>query len=400
MQTSLLDFKKNSATNEFPNSFASYVKEGGDIFFWPQGGFHLVTNAEMAKTVLTSKSFSADRSQFFISRMPNLDLRLIGDFFGVVQKMMVMSDGKKHIQMRQAAALGFEEHIIARFKSQVEQTVHALLTEAFAHKEFDFMEKIAKKLPSTVLADLFSIPNEDREDFLRWSNNMTAFFGGASQYRNEDGIEVNKSAVALRTYFLNLIEKRRQKPGSDYISLLIQGQKRFDLSDDEVVSQAIMMLVAGQVTTTDQLGNILYLLLEHEVQDDLRLNPALINNAIEEAKRFDPAVTFLFRCAIEDTSFANHQIKKGDTVFISTHAVNRENSDEFNFDITRTPKKHFAYGHGPHYCIGASFGRLQMNTLFEQMFSKFPKLKLGSEVKRDHYSLSFSGFEKLMVVVQ
>src|SRR5690606_24141040 len=170
-------------------------------------------------------------------------LRLIGDFFGVVQKMMVMSDGKKHIQMRQAAALGFEEHIIARFKSQVEQTVNALLTEAFAHNEFDFMDKIAKKLPSTVLADLFSIPLEDREDFLRWSNNMTAFFGGASQYRNEDGIEVNKSAIALRTYFLNLIEKRRQQPGSDYISLLIQGQKRFDLSDEEVVSQAIMMLV-------------------------------------------------------------------------------------------------------------------------------------------------------------
>src|SRR5690606_27777998 len=110
-------------------------------------------------------------------RMPNLDLPLIKDFFSVVQKMMVMSDGKKHIQMRQAAALGFEDHIIERFRLKVESTVDALLSEAFSEGKFDFMEKIANKLPSTVLADLFSIPLSDREHFLKWSNNMTAFFG-------------------------------------------------------------------------------------------------------------------------------------------------------------------------------------------------------------------------------
>lgn len=400
MEMSLLDFKKSTTTKDFPNAFANYVKQGGDAYFWKAGGFHIVTNTELAKQVLTSPSFSADRGQFFISRMPNLDLPLIKDFFSVVQKMMVMSDGKKHIQMRQAAAVGFEDHIIERFKQKVESTVDTLLAEAFVDSKFDFMERIANKLPSTVLADLFSIPDEDREHFLKWSNNMTAFFGGASQYRNEDGIEVNKSALALKNYFQKLLAQRRQSPGEDYISLLLVGQKRFDLTDDEVISQAIMMLVAGQVTTTDQLGNILFQFLSNEgLQKNLRTNLDLIPKAIEEAKRFDPAVTFLFRVATTDIDLGTHQVKAGETVFISNHAINRNESNSDLFDLERGNNKHFAYGHGSHYCIGANFGRMQMKILFERMLSKFAPLKLGINVERDHYSLSFSGFKKLEVEV-
>ena len=89
---SFLDFKRESDSKTFPQDFTNYIKSKGDIYFWPQGGFHVVTQAELAKEVLDSKTFSADRSSFFISRMPNIDLRLLQDFFGVVSKMMVMSD--------------------------------------------------------------------------------------------------------------------------------------------------------------------------------------------------------------------------------------------------------------------------------------------------------------------
>jgi cytochrome P450 len=120
---SFLDFKRESNSKTFPEDFTSYIKSKGDIYFWPQGDFHVVTQVGLAKEILDSKAFSADRSSFFISRIPNIDLRLLQDFFGVVSKMMVMSDDKAHLLRKRMAAVGFEDHIIERFKFKLEETI-------------------------------------------------------------------------------------------------------------------------------------------------------------------------------------------------------------------------------------------------------------------------------------
>lgn len=401
--TSFLDFKKASATAEFPEAFARYVTSFGRVYFWEKGGFHVVTNAEDARFVLTSPAFSADRGGFFISRMPNMDLSLIQDFFGIVRKMMVMSDDQDHIRKRQLAAGGFEDHILERFAATVRGTVKRLVAEAKAQGEIEFVEAIAKKLPSTVLADLFSIPESDRAEFHRASNIMTGFFGGASQYRNEDGIEVNAAAKSLRTYFERLIVERRARPGGDYVSILLRAQAQMGLSDDDLISQLIMMLVAGQVTTTDQICNIMFLLAQRpDLQRELRATPALIGNGLEELKRMDPAVTFIFRVARAETQIGDQPIKPGDVIFISTHAVNRDlPASELPHEIKLDRKaQHFAYGHGPHHCIGAKLGRLEIRLLFEELLSELGEFRLAGAAERDHYSLSFSGFTRLPLSVE
>lgn len=397
---SFLDFKKEAAVHAFPDAFSSYARSFGDIYFWEKGNFHVITKANLAREVLTSPKFSADRGGFFISRMPNMDLSLIGDFFGVVKRMMVMSDDDDHARKRKLAATGFEDHILERFTKVLQKTVKTLVDEVENKKSFDFAEEIAKKLPSTVLADLLSIPLSDRENFFTWSGTMTGFFGGASQYRNEDGIEVNHAAKSLRTYFENLLQERRRNPGEDYISILLKVQGMTGMSDEDLVAQIMMMLVAGQVTTTDQINNIMFLLLQRpELQKQLKENPELIMPAVEECKRLDPAVTFIFRVAREEHTLGGQPIKNGDVIFISTHCVNRdelEDADAFNLN---RKAQHFAYGHGSHYCLGAKLGRLEMKLLFEEMFKRLPVLmpdqEKGSE--RDHYSLSFSGFKQLNV---
>jgi cytochrome P450 len=329
---------------------------------------------------------------------------LIGDFFSVVQKMMIMNDGEKHSKQRQAAQLGFEDEIIERFESKVTETIRLLLKKAVHKEKFDFMKEIAQKLPSTVLADLFCIPEQDREQFLEWSGTMTAFFGGAVQYENSDGIKANLAASSLRNYFQELINQRRLSPGEDYISNLLIAQKRFDLSDIEIISQAIMMLVAGQVTTTDQIGNIIYLLASRpELQSFIRTNPDKIPNVIEELKRFDPAVTFLFRVAKEDCVLGAQTIHAGETLFISTHVQGRQDDLHLpnHIDPNRNNFQHFAYGHGPHYCLGAKLGRLQIRELIAGLIEATESfdLLLEEKPKRDHYSLSFSGFESLPLKV-
>lgn len=400
MITSFLDFKRTSNPHTFHDDFSHYVKSHGDVYFWEKGGFHVVTNAAAAREVLTSPDFSADRGAFFISRMPNMDLRLIGDFFGVVKKMMVMSDDEDHSKRRKIAAQGFEDHILERFAATVRETVRVLVTEVKDMKDIEFVEKIAKKLPSTVLADLFSIPEEDREQFFHSANIMTGFFGGASQYRNEDGIEVNAAALSLKRYFENLIVERKRNPGPDYVSILLKAQPMSGLTDEELISQLIMMLVAGQVTTTDQINNIMFFLATRpELQSQLRANPELIPNALEELKRIDPAVTFIFRVVRKETHIQGHAVKPGDVIFISTHCINRdlpESERPHEIDLHRRAQ-HFAYGHGPHYCLGAKLGRLEIRLLFEEILRSVPAFRLDTtkEVKRDHYSLSFSGWEQL-----
>ncbi len=391
-------FKRESSVATFPNDFSQYVNMEDLPYFWPAGNFHVVTNLEEAKEALKNPLLSADRSSFFISRMPNMDLSLIQDFFSVVSKMMVMSDGEDHKRKRQAASGGFEDHVLERFKSKVEQSVEKLLKEAFIKEHIDFAHDVAKKLPSTVLADLFCIPDEDREDFFQNSIAMTAFFGGGTGYENSDGIKVNRAATALKEYFKKLIEKRRVSPQDDYVSSLLKVQERFKLTDDEIIAQAIMMLVAGQVTTTDQVCNIMFLLsTRSEDQKFLKEHPEKINHALEEYKRFDPAVTFIFRVANADTFIGDQPIKKGETVFISTHCANRSglrDGDEIN--IEREGIQHLSYGYGAHYCIGAKLGRMEMTILFENLIKHYPMVKV-LRASRDHYSLSFSGFSELML---
>lgn len=400
---SFLEFKRTSDTLHFPEQFAQYTRSFGDIYFWEPGNFHVVNNVDHAKEVLTGQQFSANRASFFISRMPNLDLSLIQDFFGLIGPMMVMSDGKQHQMRRKAAGMGINDHMIEAFTPKINKTVSTLLEQQQGKRSFEFVSEVARKLPSRVLADLFCIPEKDREFFFECSNTMTGFFGGAVDYTNEVGQKVNQAAIDIRSFFEQLIVARKKKPELDFISGMLMAQKKFGLSDAEIISQAVMMLVAGQVTTTDQICNNLFLLLsDPEIKDELIKKKSLIPKAMEEFKRFDPAVTFLFRVATQETVLGGQEIRKGDTVFVANHALGRDETEferSHQLDIHRVRNNHFAYGHGPHYCLGARLGRTQMNILFSTLLDRFPKIRLGrpEQVQRDHYSLSFSGFKSLEV---
>ncbi len=397
-------FKRRSDPRTFPQDFAAYVAGFGDLYWWPTGKFHVVNRRRHAIEVLKDEAVSADRRPFFLTRMPNLDLSLVQDFFGVVAKMMVMSDGEDHARRRRAAQVGFEDHVIDRFRGKVEASVERLLGAAYAKGRFDFARDVAKDLPCTVLADLFSIPEADRAEFFAWSNAMTAFFGGGTGYENADGIKVNQAARSLVAYFTDLMARRRAEPGDDYMSLLVEGAERFGLGDDEVLSQATMMLVAGMATTSDQTGNNLFQFLrDPDTWDRLAADPRCVPAAVEEATRFDPAVTFLFRVTSRETRIEDYPVPAGATLFLSAHTLNRDFEIErpLELDLGREPVKHFAYGHGAHYCIGAKLGRMEMNLLFERMVGGFPRLEVDPDgvLERDHYSLSFSGWKSLPVRV-
>lgn len=401
------EFKKQASPAEFPDAFSRMVKKYGDVYFWKKGNFHVVTKAGLARKALTDPALSCDRSPFFLSRMPNLDLNLIQDFLAVVSKMMVMSDDLVHEARRMTATHGLSDALLDRYRHRIPGLIENLIEKGREGNGIDFAEEVAKHIPSTVLADLFQIPESDRPQFYDWSGTMTGFFGGGSGYENTDGIRVNHAATQLKSYFKDLLKQREKKPLDDFFSGMIRVAQRFGLDEDELISQAVMLLVAGQVTTSDQMNNVLFLLLQHPaVQTQVRKDRKELPAMIEEFSRLDPAVTFLFRVARTDTKIGEQEVKKGETVFLASHCINRdleEFPDPDSVSLSRSNLlRHFTYGFGAHHCLGARLARMELLHVFETLLTRFSWIELDPQkpVARDHYSLSFSGFKTLPIILR
>lgn len=395
MTVSLFDLKKKLS----PRQFANAIKDKGPICWWEGGKFWLITDGYIAKDILQSKKVTCDRSPFFISRMPNIDLSLLQDFFSVVSQMMVMKDNGQHQASRRICYYGFSNQQINQLKPKIEQTINELLVPIKQKNSFDFCSEYADIIPMKTLADFFQIPEQDRHEFVGHAKLMTGFFGGASSYTNEAAKEVNHCAKTLKLYFQDLYLERSKSPKDDFFSMLIQHQNAFGLSQDDIIAQAIMMWVAGMTTTSDQMSNNCYTLVNdfpEYARDNLCLEQFL--PLTEECSRLDPAVTFTFRLAAEDMVIQDQLIKQGETIFISNHAVNRDDAffkSPDNIDLSRK-EKHFSYGNGPHFCLGAKLATIEMQMAFYHLLKALPHLQIEA-YERLHYSLSFSGFKTLML---
>lgn len=394
MTDSILAMKKSMSMKQF----AEHLQGMGELFYWPAGKFWIVTEYELAREVLKDARMSADRSPFFISRMPELDLNLIGDFFAVVTRLMVMQDGDAHQKRRRMCYQGFSNAHLARITPKIQAAVTAIVDSIPAGVPFDFTKLFAESLPRIILSDFFRIPEPDRQLLAEHALTMTQFFGGASQYRNEDGIVVNKAAIFLQDYFGALLAERRRSPHDDFLSEMVRHQAHFGLDDDALVAQSIMMWLAGMVTTSDQMNHNALGLLEYARAPYLQAEEQMREDIIEELSRLDPAVTFTFRVATETLALRDKTIPKHSAIFIANHAVNRDAAAWQTPHAVNTEHtaKHFAYGFGSHYCLGAKLSVLMMRFSFDALLKRFPGLRV-CDYARNHYSLSFSGFSSLML---
>jgi cytochrome P450 PksS len=399
---SLLALKRSLS----PDDFAAAMRAKGDVFYWEPGKFWVVTRHRLATLALRRSELSADRRSFFVSRMPRLDLRLIKDFFSVVEQMMVMSDDRRHLDRRKIVTDAFAGMDEGFLPTLVATTMDEVLAGIAGQSRFEFVTQVAKLVPVHFLAELFGIPANFRHEFFACSSNMTQFFGGASQYLDEDGIRVNASAKTLRDYFRSVVQDRRAADANDFIWRVVTNGRDIGMATDEIVSQLIMVLVAGQVTTTDQIANNMYTLLSHPAEHQrLRLNPELIPLAVEELNRWDPGVTFLFRVARARLDIGRAQIHPGDVVFFANHAINRDEevfSSPGKLDLGRLRNPHFAFGSHAHYCIGAPIARMMMSALLTRWLQQLPPMELdpAAPAVRLHYSLAFSGFQSIWCVLE
>ncbi len=316
------------------------------------------------------------------------------------QPSMLFLDDPDHKRLRALVSQAFNPRAIENMRARTHEITSALLDEMAGRDEIDFIAEFAGPLPTLVIADMLGVALEDRNDFKRWSDDL--IFGFDPIRDDETNKRIEASGEAMRAYFDKTIAARRANPKDDLISDLVRAQEAEDsLNDEEIMSMCTLLLIAGNVTTTDLIGNGLYALLTHPDQmEKLKADPSLIENAIEEILRFDSPVTDSARLPFSDEVIDGCPIKKGYTTYTSLAAANHDPSvypEPHKFDIEREDTHHQSFGGGIHMCLGAPLARLEAQIGMNAFLARFPNVHLSDTPGKRRHLPSFRGFETLPV---
>ncbi len=301
------------------------------------------------------------------------------DAFGDTPTVL-QSDPPVHTRLRRLVSRDFTPRRIRELEPRIRQIAATLLDKAVHKGSFDLMADLANPLPVMVIAEMLGVAPEMYETFKRWSDKVVESDNTLPGMPIPEDI---KAAFAeLRVYFSEEIARRRKSPGSDLVSALVAAHDESEaLSAEELLQFVILLLLAGNETTTNLIGNGTLALGRHPEQMRMvQATPAMLPRAIEEMLRYDGPVQSTFRVTTSDSVVNGNEIKSGTGVFVILAAANRDPAmfpDPDRFDITRTPNDHLAFGEGIHFCIGAGLARLEAIIAMGAMLERFPRLRLA-----------------------
>jgi cytochrome P450 len=342
----------------------------------------IFTRFDDVDAILMNPRFSADRSraQTRFSEMIRQQQQEFGPF--AEAPTMLTSDPPEHTRLRRLVSKAFTPRAVENLRPRIRQIVDELL-DGIVGDEFDLVEEIAYPLPVIVISEMLGVPPEDRADFKRWSDDVVATLGGPFT-TPEVQARGRKAIEELAEYLSGVIAERRTAPRDDLISGLIAAEDGGQvLSEVEIFSTTILLLIAGNETTTNLIGNAMYTLLQNPNQlqvlrEDLSLMPA----AVEEVLRYNGPVQATARVATTDIELAGVTVKQGQMAMAVLGAANHDPQkfpDPERFDVKRNPTDHLAFGDGIHFCLGAPLARAEAQITFEEILRRFPSIELAGD---------------------
>ena len=297
--------------------------------------------------------------------------------------MMLFSDPPTHTRLRGLANKAFTPRVVEAMRPRIQAVVDGLLDAVQADGRMDAIRDLAYPLPVVVICELLGLPPAERDQFKRWSDDITAFAAGVGPGRAE-ARRALPSVVELTAYVRASAARLRRHPDDSLLSALVAAEEQGDrLSEEELVANAVLLLMNGHETTTFQIGNGLLALLRHPDQlRQLRDNPTLIVGAVEELLRYDGAVQMRGLRVAEDLEIGGKRLDRGQTAMLLIGAANRD-PVQFNdpdvLDITRREIRHLDFGRGIHYCIAASLARAELQIAINAVLLRMPGLRLATE---------------------
>ena len=292
---------------------------------------------------------------------------------------MLGSDPPTQTRLRRLVSRDFTPRRIRELEPRIREIAKNLIDAAERKGEFDVMADLANPLPVMVISDLLGVPPEEYQQFKNWSDKIVEADNTLPGMPIPD--EIKNAFTELKAYFSAEIVRRRGNPGPDLVSALVAAHDEAEaLSADELLQFVVLLLLAGNETTTNLIGNgMLALGRNPDSMAAIRSKPALMRGAIEEMLRYDGPVQATFRTATKDTVIGGTPINSGMGAFVIIAAANRDPAqfnDPERFDITREPNEHMAFGEGIHFCIGAPLARMEGSIAIGAALERFPNLRL------------------------
>lgn len=320
-----------------------------------------------------------DHTRFSSEQRPGKMLPFAGTFLA---DTVVATDPPDHRRLRNLVNLAFTPRALARYEGRVAQITQELLDRVRGQGRMDIVDDFAFPLPAKIIAELLGVPDEDWAIFRRWARGDSEDFVDKTQpvtpAARQEGMR--RMQLNMYDYFAELLAERRRNPREDVLSSLSQAEIDGErLTEADLVKFSILLLAAGQETTKNLIANAIICLTDHPDQlEQLRRNPELTGSAVEEVLRFMPPAINLFRLTTTEVELGGQRIPAEEMVLAWLFSANRDEAQFPNaerFDITRTPNRNIAFGHGIHFCLGAPLARLEAKVALPMLLEQLPNLQ-------------------------
>jgi len=380
----------------FNNPYGFYAKlhETGGPIYWNDYGFWCLTEFDAVNATLRDSKFARLPPPGFAQPEHPQHLQA---FAKVEESSLLALEPPQHTRIRKCVNQAFANRRVTQMHAGIESLANQLIDKLEAYHETDLLRTYATTLPVTVIARLLGVPESECDALLDWSHAMVRVYT-LTQTRQEE-IIANQAASDFRELLLELIKTRRRSPTDDLLSHLVTIESDA-LSDDEIVSTAVLLLNAGHEATVHQIGNAVNLLLQLNWNKNWVDNEREGDKIIAEAMRYDAPLHLFTRYAQTDVELhPGIVVEKGEQIGLLLGAANRDpnrfaSADQFMPD--RNDAATVAFGAGLHFCVGAILAKLEMRIAINTLFKRLPNLQLA-ETPVYQNSFHFHGLEALKV---
>ena len=295
--------------------------------------------------------------------------------------MMIDFDAPEHVRRRRLVSEGFTPRRVRALEDKLRLVCDALLDQVCEKGRCDFVKDVAAPLPIIMIGDMLGVAPEDRDDLLRWSDDMLKGQGAPDPALMENAMT---AFVEYSTYIHPVFDERRASHNTeDLVGVLCHAEIDGDsLDDDSLVHETLLILIGGDETTRHVIsGGVEELLAHPDQQERLAADPAgLMPSAVEEMLRWVSPIKNMARVATRDVELAGARIRAGQELILLYPSANRDEAvfeDADTFDITRSPNPHMAFGFGAHFCLGNQLARLELRIMVERVLARLPDLHLA-----------------------
>lgn len=334
----------------------------------------------------------------FTSEQGNVLATLLQGGDSASRKMLAVTDGPRHSEIRNVMLKSFSPRVLEPVVAGVHRRTRELVAQALERGELDFVTDVADHIPINTIGDLMDVPAADRDRLVEW-NTQTL-----SRHSSEDSVldeVVARNEILL--YFSELAAERRRNPGDDVISALatatVDGKP---LSEDEIVFNCYSLILGGDESSRmSSIGGLIAFSENPEEWRRLKDGEVTVESATEEVLRWTTPAMHFGRRALVDVPVRDQVIRAGDVITLWNSSANFDEDvfdDPYRFDIGRTPNKHVAFGHGPHFCLGAFLGRVHVNAMVDALRTMVSGIRLQGPPQR-LYSNFVHGYSGLPVAL-